>query len=99
MITQIIQIIISLLLIIGGLATLVAAIGILRFPDAISKIHASGLASTFGVIAIIIAAILYFKLYFNSINSRLILAIIFILVTSPIAAHLMGRSYLNKHRK
>jgi multicomponent Na+:H+ antiporter subunit G len=74
-------------LLIGSLLILVSAIGVLRFPDALTRMHALSKASTLGVsIALLGAAIARTSL--NDITSLLFAAVLQA-GTSPVAATLL----------
>lgn len=78
-----------LALLAGGFA-LVAALGILRFPDALTRMHASSkVGSLAGSLALLAAAV---DIGGVSAASRALIAILFLLMTAPIGAHLLGRA-------
>jgi multicomponent Na+:H+ antiporter subunit G len=81
-----IMIIISL----GTLFILLAAVGILRMPDLFLRISVTTKAATLGVGMVLIGMTLYFSDI--SIGTRAIAIILFLLLTAPIGAHLIGRS-------
>ncbi|PHR45553.1 MAG: Na+/H+ antiporter subunit G [Fluviicola sp.] len=81
-----IMIIISL----GTLFILLAAVGILRMPDLFLRISVTTKAATLGVGLILIGMTLYFSDV--SIGTRAVAIILFLLLTAPIGAHLIGRS-------
>lgn len=84
------EIIAGILLIAGGFFVLVAAVGILRLPDILMRMHASTKAGTLGAGLILLAvAFTYAEI---GIVSRAIATIIFILMTAPVAAHTIGRA-------
>ncbi len=84
------EIIAGILLISGGFFVLVAAVGILRLPDILMRMHASTKAGTLGAGLILLAvAFTYGEI---GIISRAIATIIFILMTAPVAAHAIGRA-------
>ena len=73
----------------GGFA-LVAAVGVLRFPDALTRMHASSKVASFaGALALLAAAV---DIGTVSAVTRAIFAILFIFLTAPIGAHLLGRA-------
>lgn len=80
----------ALLLLAGGGFTLVAGLGLLRLPDALVRMHASTKAGTLGAGFILLAAALVFGDLGTSV--RMGLTIAFLLLTAPIAAHLIGRA-------
>ena len=80
----------AVFLVLGGLFALVAGIGVLRLPDVFMRMHASTKAGTLGVGLILVAlAILFADI--DSV-SRSIAAFLFILITAPVAAHIVGRA-------
>lgn len=73
----------------GGFA-LVAALGVLRFPDVLTRMHASSKVASFaGALALLAAAI---DIGTVSAATRASFAILFIFLTAPIGAHLLGRA-------
>jgi len=83
-----------LLLWMGSAFILLAAVGVVRFPDVFMRIHAATKAGTLGL-ATIAAAV---ALHFDSavVTFEAILIIFFILLTAPVAAHVIGRvAYLS----
>ena len=91
------EIITALLLVLGSLFAFVAALGMLRLPDTVMRMHAATKAGTLGAGLILIAeAFFYADL---GITLRALAAIAFILLTAPVAAHLIGRAaYRSKIR-
>jgi multicomponent Na+:H+ antiporter subunit G len=80
----------ALLLVLGSLFSLVAALGMLRLPDTVMRMHAATKAGTLGAGLILIAeAFFYSEL---GITLRVLAAILFLLLTAPVAAHLIGRA-------
>ena len=74
----------------GGLFSLAAAVGVLRLPDILIRMHASTKAGTLGCGLILVAVALHFG--DGAIVARSIAAIVFLVLTAPIAAHLIGRA-------
>lgn len=87
---MIIEIISGLLLIIGSTFMLIASIGIIRFPDFLMRMHASTKAGSLGASALMIGASLMFPT--TEVFTRAITTVIFILMTAPVAAHVIGRA-------
>ncbi len=87
-----IEIAVSILILIGVLFTVTAAIGVLRLPDAYCRAHASGLSSTLGLLSITLAAIVYFTARNGSLPISLLLVALFIFFTGPIGAHMLTRA-------
>lgn len=85
-----IELLISLLLIAGGAFAAVAGLGLLRLPDVLIRMHASTKAGTLGVGLIVIAVAAHKGDLL--VTSKAVLIIIFLLLTAPVAAHLIGRA-------
>ena len=84
------EILTALLLVLGSLFSFVAALGMLRLPDTVIRMHAATKAGTLGAGLILIAeAFFYAEL---GITLRALAAITFLLMTAPVAAHLIGRA-------
>jgi multicomponent Na+:H+ antiporter subunit G len=85
-----IDVAVALLLTIGTLFAAIAAIGILRMPDFYMRISATSKASTLGVTFILGATALYF--HNAAVSGKIIAIIAFIILTTPVAAHMIGRA-------
>ncbi|MBM7586241.1 multicomponent Na+:H+ antiporter subunit G [Bacillus pakistanensis] len=88
----IISIIIGFLLLFGAFLSLVTAFGLLRLPDVYTRNHAASKAATLGVMSILLGTFLYFYSEHGHFNSKLLLAIVFIFITAPVAGHLISRA-------
>ncbi len=86
------------LAIIGTVFMLLAALGDLILPNAIARMHASGLGSTLGILLLLLATGLYFLYSGNERDSLLLMAILgfFLFITSPMATTAMTRAALNR---
>jgi multicomponent Na+:H+ antiporter subunit G len=84
------EILIIIMMIAGTVFILLAGIGILRMPDVLLRLSATTKAATLGVGTMLFA----FALYYDDvgITARAIATIIFVFLTAPVAAHMIGRS-------
>lgn len=80
----------AILLTLGALLMLLAGIGLLRMPDVFLRMSATSKAATLGVILIMVAAAVYFNDL--GVTARAIGIVIFIILTAPISAHMIGRA-------
>ncbi len=87
-----IEIIICLLAIIGGILSILAALGLLRLPDVYGRLHAATKSATLGVISLMLAAFLFFLVLEGQFVGKILLTIVFVFLTAPIAGLMMGRS-------
>lgn len=74
----------------GVLFLFAAAIGVLRFPDPLQRMHASTKAGTVGAVMVVLGAILAPGQ--GGALSIGAIAILFLLMTVPVAGHLLGRA-------
>ena len=80
----------EVLVLAGALLTLLAGIGVVRFGDVLARMHALTKASTLGVLLAIIGAAITLT-HPNDVTS-LLLAGALQLLTSPVAANMLGRA-------
>jgi multicomponent Na+:H+ antiporter subunit G len=85
-----INIILSAALLLGAALMLLAAIGITRLPDLPTRMHATTKSGALGTSLIMIAVALTFME--AAISARVLAIISFIILTSPVAAHVIGRA-------
>ena len=93
---MIIDIVSATLLLLGCLMAVTAAIGLVRFPDTLSRMHAATKPQTFGLLLILLGAVL--RLGDNVDSGMLILAGLFALITAPVVAHRIGRLAYQEQR-
>lgn len=78
--------------VIGSMFSCLAALGILRFPDVYTRLHAASKAGLLGVGLIFLAVALCSGDWWVSL--RAILGAVFLFLTSPLAAHLLANAAL-----
>lgn len=78
------------LMLTGALFMLVGGLGVLRMPDLFLRMSASTKAATLGTSSLLIAVAVYFGEV--GVASRAVATIVFLLLTAPIAAHMLGRA-------
>lgn len=82
---------VSAALLLGGVAlAVVAGIGLLRFPDVFSRMHAATKPATLGLLMVCLGAAL--EMEDGSHRSKLVLVAAFQFLTAPVAAHMIGRA-------
>jgi multicomponent K+:H+ antiporter subunit G len=92
---QVIEILLSALLLTGGFFTLVGAIGLARLPDFFTRLHGPTKATTLGVGAIMISSIIYFSATEGSVNMTEILITVFLVMTAPVSANMMAKAAMH----
>ena len=81
-------------LFVGGLFTLVGAIGMLRFRDFYQRLHAPTKATTLGVGGVLVASMLIGWAQGSFALHELLVAL-FLFVTAPVSASLMAKAALH----
>lgn len=84
------DIIVGILLCLGTLSTLIASLGILRMPDLYTRMHAATKAGTVGLASLLLAVAI--AIPDITVISRVIGTMLFIFITAPVAAHLLGKA-------
>ncbi|MBY5958208.1 monovalent cation/H(+) antiporter subunit G [Membranicola marinus] len=81
---------IMIIITLGALFVLFAALGIVRMPDLYLRISVTTKAATLGVGMILIGAAMYFNE--ASITTRALAIVFFLILTAPVGAHLIGNT-------
>ena len=86
----------AVFMVVGALMSLAAAIGLLRFPDLMSRMHAATKPQVLGLFLLLAAVGLQLRTWW--VWPVLLVAWIFQLLTVPVSAHMVGRAgYRTKH--
>ncbi len=91
-----IEIVAGVCILIGAGFCLIAGLGILNLPDALNRMHASTKAGTVGSILTLSGAAFVFD--DGAVTARSVATILFLLLTAPIAAHMIGRATVQIQR-
>lgn len=76
----------------GCFFLLVSGIGMLRMPDVFTRMHAGGIGDTLGADLILTGLIFQAGLSLNA--AKLVMILVFLLVTSPVVSHVTARAAL-----
>jgi multicomponent Na+:H+ antiporter subunit G len=80
----------AVFILLAAFLTLAAAVGLLRFPDSLARLHAATKPQILGLIFIVLAIALSVRSW--QVLLLLIPVVVFQLLTSPISAHMVGRA-------
>ncbi|MCH8263251.1 MAG: monovalent cation/H(+) antiporter subunit G [Proteobacteria bacterium] len=80
-------------LVAGSIFLIIGTIGLIRLPDFFTRLHAASVVDTLGCILIMMGLMLQAGL--SLVTVKLILIMIFILLTSPTAAHALAKAALH----
>ncbi|SFI97613.1 monovalent cation/H(+) antiporter subunit G [Jannaschia pohangensis] len=87
---MILEIFLSACVLLGGFFAFIAGLGILRLPDVLIRMHATTKAGTLASGLIILAVAIGFA--DASTVARSVAIMLFLLLTAPVAAHMIGRA-------
>ncbi len=80
----------GILIILGSVFIAISALGVLRFPDLTSRLHAVTKATSFGLLLVVAGVTIYFNEAIIYLKGFLIIA--FLYLTAPLAAYAIVRS-------
>ncbi len=95
--TFILPSLICALILLGAAFVLLGSLGLAKLPDFFTRLHAPTKASTLGVSAVLLAAMLFFSIEHHTLSVHELLIILFLWLTAPISALFMAT--LARHRR
>jgi multicomponent Na+:H+ antiporter subunit G len=95
---MLLELVVAAVMLTGTFFMVVTGIGLVRFPDVYTRMHAAGKAGTIGVTSLILAPVVFFAPSDLFVSVRGILAIVFQLLTIPGATYLLAHaSYVTSY--
>lgn len=91
-VNQLIELMAALLILLGSIVSVISAFGMIRLPDVYTRSHAATKSATLSVLLCLSGAFVYFWIDDGYVSIRLILGIIFVFITAPVAGHLVCRA-------
>lgn len=91
---MIVDLILSALLVIGGLFGLLGSFGLLKLRDTMQRLHAPTKATTVGVGAALVVSMLY-ALTQGRVSWHELLITLFLLLTAPITGNLLAKAHMH----
>jgi multicomponent Na+:H+ antiporter subunit G len=79
-------------MLVGAFFLVVAAIGFARLPDVFCRLHVNGVIDTLGAPLVLFGSAVFVGA--NLVSAKLLLAIAFLVVSSPLVGHLLARAAL-----
>jgi multicomponent Na+:H+ antiporter subunit G len=86
----VLDIVSSILLLAGVFFGLTGAVGLFRFPDFFTRVHAASITDS--IAAILIIAGLLLQTSFDLNTAKLLFILLFLMITSPTASHALAKS-------
>lgn len=87
---MILEILSIIFLVLGAFFSITGAVGLFRFPDFFTRVHAASVTDSIATLLIITGLIL--RTDFGLIAVKLLFILIFLLLTSPTASHALAKS-------
>lgn len=86
----------SVLLVVGCLMSCAAGLGLVRLPDVLTRMHAAAKPQVLGLLCVLLAVVMLNRAW--ELFPLAMLGWVFMLLTAPVNAHMVGRaSYRSKH--
>ena len=80
----------SIFMITGATLTMIGGIGVIRFRDLMSRVHAAAKAPTLGLMLVAVGAAIEIGTFDAAV--ALVLVVVLQLLTSPVATHVLARA-------
>ena len=77
-------------LLLGSAFCIIGGIGLIRLPDFYSRIHGGGITDTLGAGLVMLGLML--QAGWSLVTVKLVLILLFLLLTSPVASHAIARA-------
>ena len=81
-----------IMILLGSSIMLLGSVGLMRFPDVYSRIHALGVSSTLGIGCILLASFTFFCFVENTGSVKEIIIVVVLFLSSPVTVHLLSQT-------
>ncbi len=86
---------VSALLLIGASFALIGSFGLARLPDFFMRLHGPTKATTLGVGSMIVGSMVFFSTRGDGLSLHELLIALFLFITAPVSAHIVGKAALH----
>lgn len=93
---MILEIVGVILVLLGAGFALIGSIGLARYPDVFTRLHAPTKATTLGVGGVILGTMAYLIAQGETGVIRELLITVFLFLTAPVSAHLIAKAALHR---
>jgi len=91
-----IEALVAVFLLLGSAFTLIGAIGLYRLPDFFTRLHGPTKATTLGVGSMVIGSMIYFSTLQGSLSLHEVLITVFLFITAPVSAHMLAKAAMQR---
>ncbi len=95
--TFLLELLVSVLIVLGGVFVLVGSIGLIKLRDLMTRLHAPTKATTLGLGGILVGSMLFFLGSEGELSIHEVLISMFLFITAPVSAHFMVKAWLHLH--
>ena len=92
-----VDLVISLLLVIGGILGFVGSYGLIKLPDLMTRLHAPTKTTTLAVGSVILASMLWFAFREDHVSFHELMISLFLFLTAPLTANFIAKAHLHRN--
>lgn len=89
------EILITVMLVIGGLFGLVGSFGLVKLPDQMTRLHAPTKAATLGVGGVLMASLAWFGFFGEHFSWHELLIALFLFLTAPLTGLMIAKTNMH----
>ncbi|MBD9481840.1 Na+/H+ antiporter subunit G [Pseudomonas sp. PDM14] len=86
------EILVSVLLLLGSGFVLIGTIGLYRLPDFFTRLHGPTKATTLGIGGMVLASLIFFSVGAHSLSSHELLISLFLFISAPVSAYMLAKA-------
>ncbi|TXB66472.1 Na+/H+ antiporter subunit G [Paracoccus aurantiacus] len=90
-----IEILVSAMLVIGGIFGFVGSYGLVKLPEPMTRLHAPTKAATLGVGGVLLASMIYFAWFGDHVSWHELLIALFIFLTAPLTGLMIAKANIH----
>lgn len=87
---MIVDVVVSVLVLVGAVFALLGSIGLARFPDTLTRLHGPSKATTLGIGGLLLGSIVFFSARGDGSSLHELLITLFVAITTPVSAQLVA---------
>jgi multicomponent K+:H+ antiporter subunit G len=92
------ELLVSLLLVVGAFFLVVGSLGLAKLPDLMRRLHGPTKATTLGVGAILVGAILWSSVTGGGLAVKELLVTVFLFLTAPVTGQMIAKAHILRDR-
>ena len=88
--------IVAVLVVTGGVFSFLGSLDLARLPDVFMRLHGPSKATTLGIGCVALGSMLFFTMLEGAPSVHELLIIVFVFMTTPVSAHLVAKAALHR---